>query len=814
MKIVFIQPNVGFKGHTWEAIGIGYLISYLKKYYTKKLDMDFYSAFYDSDETIINGSKDADIICFSCTSPQFKHGLELAKKLKTKNNLIVFGGAHPSNLPDVVIKEACIDIIVQGEGEQAILKIVEIVDSGIKIEKQVMNLGYIEDIDNTPFPDRKAIKNERNIETAYRDNALRIAAILSSRGCPFRCSFCSSHCIWGRMPRLRSPENIIKEFENLINEWKIDFVKFADDTFTINKQRVINFCKLKMEKGIKTPYGANAHINTIDEELLKYLAESNCQELWYGVESGSPKILSDMHKNISIDKIKEVFRLTKKYGIKTRAYFLLGMPNETIEDIKMTEKLCDEIQADIVGFSLLAPYPVNEHFNYEEMKNWDWSTFDEYNNDWVRTKTLTNEQLKAEQKRLVEKYKKQITFRQKDEENPPSSRLSGTSEGKVKRMEIPLFKIYHDEEDVKSVNNIIKRGKFWAGGTTIDEFEDKIAKYIGRKYCVVFNSGTSALHAALSAYGIKSGDEVIVPSFTFISTANTPLFVGAKPVFADIEEKTFGLDPESVRKKITGKTKTIIPIHYGGSPCRIEELKKIAEEKKIILIEDAAESFGARINNKKVGTFGDSAMFSFCQNKIITTGEGGAMVTDSKYIYEKLKLIRSHGRQEEPNYKNTPEYLDHITLGYNFRMPDMVAALGLSQIKKTDKVIEMRRKNARYLTEKLKDINEISVLTTPGGYFYVYQLFTIMVKEGKEIRNNLMKKLAEDGIMTKVYFYPAHLTRFYRNAFGYREGDLPITEKISDHVLTLPMYPEITKEEMDYVSEAIKDFFKKSPNVE
>jgi len=375
-------------------------------------------------------------------------------------------------------------------------------------------------------------------------------------------------------------------------------------------------------------------------------------------------------------------------------------------------------------------------------------------------------------------------------------------------MKIPLFKIYWDREDVKMVNSVIKKGAFWAGGTTIDKLEDKIAKYIGRKYCVVFNSGTAALHAALLTYKIKPGDEVIVPSFTFISTANVPLFIGAKPVFVDIEEKTFGLDPESVKKKITKKTKAIVPVHYGGCPCLIRELKKIADSYNLILIEDAAESFGARIRGKKVGTFGDSAMLSFCQNKIITTGEGGAIITDLRNVYEGLKLIRSHGRQEDPRYIDTPEYLDHITLGYNFRMSDMVAALGISQIKKVEKLIKMRRKNAEYLTQRLKAIDEIIIPSPLNNYFHVYQLYTIRVKKGKEERDNLMKYLGKKGISTRVYFYPVHLTRFYKRRFGYKKGKLPITEKISEQVLTLPLYPTLTKKEIDYIFEMICSFFK------
>ena len=204
---------------------------------------------------------------------------------------------------------------------------------------------------------------------------------------------------------------------------------------------------------------------------------------------------------------------------------------------------------------------------------------------------------------------------------------------------IPLFKMYWDQDDLDSVTNTLSFGMNWAVGPEVTQFEQELSEYIGTKYCLTFNSGTSALHAALLAHGIGNGDEVIVPSFTFIATANAPLFVGARPVFADIEERTLGLDPEDVLEKITPQTKAIIPIHYGGCPCMIRELREIADDHSLILVEDAAEAFGASINGEKVGTFGDSAMLSFCQNKIITTGDGGAMVTESRDLYEKMKLI-------------------------------------------------------------------------------------------------------------------------------------------------------------------------------
>lgn len=376
-------------------------------------------------------------------------------------------------------------------------------------------------------------------------------------------------------------------------------------------------------------------------------------------------------------------------------------------------------------------------------------------------------------------------------------------------LKIPLFSIYWDEEDIRMTSEAIKKGMNWAAGPNIDAFEHMISEYISTKYCLAFNSGTSALHAILLAYNIGPGDEVIVPSFTFIATANAPLFVGAKPVFADIEEETYGLDPEDVERKITSKTKVILPIHYGGSPCQISELREIADTHNLVLIVDAAEAFGARIGEKKVGTFGHSAMFSFCQNKVVTTGEGGAIVTDSEEIYEKLKLIRSQGRLETADYFTSAEYMDYVALGYNFRLSDISAALGVAQLNKVDKIIEMRRRNAEYMSQRLLDIEQIRSPEVPEDYFHVYQMYAIRVKGDKDSRDELMAYLGSKGIMTKVNFHPVHLTQFYREKFGHEAGELPITEKVSNQVLTLPMYPTLTKEEIDYIGEQIKDFFAK-----
>lgn len=373
-------------------------------------------------------------------------------------------------------------------------------------------------------------------------------------------------------------------------------------------------------------------------------------------------------------------------------------------------------------------------------------------------------------------------------------------------MNIPLFKIFWDEDDVQYVTNAIRRGSDWAIGPMIEVFEKKIADYIGKKYCVTFNSGTSALHAALIAYGISSGDEVIVPSFTFISTANAPVFVQAKPVFADIERKTYGLDPDSVNEKITRNTKAIIAVHYGGCPCQIRELRKLANDHDLLLIEDAAEAFGAQIDGKKVGSFGDASMFSFCQNKIISTGEGGAITTDSKQLFEQLKLVRSHGREDCANYFATSDYLEYVKLGYNFRMSEITAALGVAQIKKVNSIITMRRKNAEYLLNGLKHIPLLKILQFPSDYFSVYQLFTVEINGSRVLRDDLIKQLAKNYISSKVYFSPVHLTKFYRDTYGCTKGMLPVTEEIAERVLTLPMYPGLQKEEMDYIVTNLSQF--------
>jgi len=375
----------------------------------------------------------------------------------------------------------------------------------------------------------------------------------------------------------------------------------------------------------------------------------------------------------------------------------------------------------------------------------------------------------------------------------------------AKEWKVPLFKVYNGDDDIQAAEKVLKRNTYWTLGPEILEFERIIANYVKTTYALSFNSGTSASHAMLIAAGIGPGDEVIVPSFTFIATANAVKFVGATPVFADIEEETYALDPDSVLEKITHKTKAIMPMHYGGSVAkRIVDLAKLARDNGVLLFEDAAESLGAKLNEKFAGTFGIASALSFCGNKIITTGEGGAVITNDKAIYEKLKLVRSHGRLETQNYFDTSLPMDYVELGYNFRMPTIIAALGISQMNKMEGIIAKRREIANYFNGQLK--NYVSVPFETENSRNVYQMYTIKLDTEAE-RDNLQRRLTDLGITTKIYFLPVHLSHYYGKVLGYTDK-LEVTEDLAKRVLTLPIYPSMSKEDIDHVVNSVIDTMK------
>ena len=369
-------------------------------------------------------------------------------------------------------------------------------------------------------------------------------------------------------------------------------------------------------------------------------------------------------------------------------------------------------------------------------------------------------------------------------------------------MNIDLYRTYSDDDDIQAVSDIIKSGRDWADGPKVREFEGKLIEYLGRPGVLVCNSGTSALHMAMIACGVKHFHEVIVPSFTFVATANCVRFVGAKPIFADIETQTYGLDPQDVEKRITDKTVAIIAVHYGGSPCRIRELRAIAHKYRLILIEDAAEALGAMSGDIPIGSFGSCAVFSFCANKVISTGEGGALATDDKMIYNRALLVRSHGR--EAGSIDSSEAERYPVLGYNWRMPSMNAALGISQLAKIETIIKMRQKIAEQYCSELPKSGIILPKYAPEDK-HVYQLFTIRIL--KKGRGFVHRHLLDNGIGCKIYFSPVHLTDYYRR-WIWEPPRLPVTELVAREVLSLPIFPGLTVQEVSLVCQTVKEAMK------
>jgi len=368
---------------------------------------------------------------------------------------------------------------------------------------------------------------------------------------------------------------------------------------------------------------------------------------------------------------------------------------------------------------------------------------------------------------------------------------------------IPLYKIYTDDEDVDVITKIIKRGSRWAIGPEIEEFENALKKFIGVDYCLTLNSGTSALDAALLAYDINQKHDVMVPSFTFVATVNSVMNVNANPLFVDIEESTLGLDPELLSKHITEKTKAVIPVDYAGLSCKIFDILEIAKANHMLVIEDAAEALGSKINDKQVGSQADIAIFSFCGNKVLTTGEGGAIATNDKTVFEKIKLIRSHGRIDKTNYFETTSGSEYVGTGHNWRMSTITAVLGLSQLGKLEQLIKKRRDNAEYISSRLSKFSQIITPNEPSGYEHIFQMYTIRLPN-KQIRDGLHDYLIKKRIFSKVYFEPVHKMSFYRKK---NPEILPITEKISEQVLTLPMYPNMENEEKEYLIDSVSQFF-------
>lgn len=371
-------------------------------------------------------------------------------------------------------------------------------------------------------------------------------------------------------------------------------------------------------------------------------------------------------------------------------------------------------------------------------------------------------------------------------------------------MKYPIAKPHIDEEEEKLVLEVLRSGAL-SIGSKIEEFEKKFADLVGSPYACAVSNGTAGLHLALIACGIKEDDEVITSPFSFIASANSVLYVGAKPIFADVDPLTFNINPKEIEKKITSKTKAILPVHIFGQSCDMEPIMALAKKHNLKVIEDACESIAAEHKNQKVGTFGDAAVFSFYPNKQMTTGEGGIIVTGDKKIDGLCRSLRNQGRSENR------QWLDHERLGYNYRMHELSAAIGVAQLKKLPKIIEERRKIAALYNEELKKYADL--MSAPQVHLHnTHSWFVYVAKINNPAidRDKVIEKLAEIGISTKPYLPSIHLFDFYRKSFSFKKGDFPVSERVSNSSIALPFYIGLEKSDIEFICQKTAEVVKNS----
>lgn len=360
-----------------------------------------------------------------------------------------------------------------------------------------------------------------------------------------------------------------------------------------------------------------------------------------------------------------------------------------------------------------------------------------------------------------------------------------------------------EQDDIQAVVDVLK-SDFLTTGPKIAEFEQTVADYVGAKYAVAISNGTSALHAACFATGIGPGDEVITTPLTFAASANCVLYCGGTPVFADVDPKTYNIDPEDIRRKITDRTKAIIAVHLAGQPCDMDAIHSIAREHGLIVIEDGAHALGSVYKGKKVGSLSDMTTFSFHPVKPITTGEGGMIATDNEDFYKKMVLFRSHGitRDDSIMTRNDgPWFYQQFDLGYNYRITDIQCALGCSQMKKLDRFLARRKEIVARYNEAFADCDNIitpyQLSDTESGW----HLYIVQVKNCD--RRQVFENMREKGIGVNVHYIPVYMHPYYQE-HGYENVHCANAEEIYSHIISLPLYPGLTSEQQDYVIDTLK----------
>ena len=368
---------------------------------------------------------------------------------------------------------------------------------------------------------------------------------------------------------------------------------------------------------------------------------------------------------------------------------------------------------------------------------------------------------------------------------------------------IPYSRQCIENDDIQAVVDVLK-SDYLTTGPKVEEFEQLVAKYVGANYAVAFMNGTVALHAACVAAGVKSGDEVITSPITFAASAKCVLYCGGTPVFADIDDRTYNIDPEDIKRKITPHTRAIIPVHLAGQPCDMDPIHEIAKEYHLTVIEDGAHALGAKYKTKKIGCLSDMTMFSFHPVKSITTGEGGMITTNNKEMYEKLKLFRTHGITREVSLLKKDEgswYYEQQQLGYNYRITDIQCARGISQMGKLERFVSRRKELALKYDGAFKDEADIVIPHQLKGADSAWHLYIIQVPHHD--RKEVFERLRVEGVGVNVHYIPVYQHPYYQD-HGYSNVYCKNSENLYKHIISLPLHPLLTDDEQDYIIKIVK----------
>ncbi|MBA7609293.1 UDP-4-amino-4,6-dideoxy-N-acetyl-beta-L-altrosamine transaminase [subsurface metagenome] len=362
-----------------------------------------------------------------------------------------------------------------------------------------------------------------------------------------------------------------------------------------------------------------------------------------------------------------------------------------------------------------------------------------------------------------------------------------------------------DEADIEAVIETLK-SDWITTGPKVDEFEREFARYTGCEFAVAVNSGTSALDIAVASLDLPRGSEAITTPFTFVATANALLYNGLIPVFADIQRDTYNIDPVQIKKRITNKTRAIVYVDYAGQPCDIDEIKEIATENNLYLIEDAAHACGAEYKGKKVGNFADLTIFSFHPVKHITTGEGGMVTTNNEELYERMRLLRNHGIDKTAMERfgaDASWAYDMKLLGRNYRITDFQCALGISQLRKLDAFIERRQKLAGIYNRAFADTKQLTIPYVKPDIKHVWHIYTVLL--ARELnRDRFFELMRAENIGVNVHYIPVYRFSYYQECFNFKPEDFPVTEDVFSRIITLPLYPKMSVAELNQVIETIK----------